>query len=218
MLFSAREKVSNSFKRIFPIRNLDEIPTRKPTAEPKVATESTKSTKAAKAETKRKISSLKLREEFLNKIRSEEKNTNEQTFLEYFFYQAPAYLAKSLHDNDKIKNDEIIKHINNGLIKLRNSINSNETPENKNPKKVVLIIEKIADLNKQQKGKGRLSDLPTHIKVLAPKQMLQRLPKGLVKECTSKSNSTENLLNEIRQVIYSLYRAKEITKQINIII
>ena len=104
------------------------------------------------------------------------------------------------------------------MIKLRNSINSNETPENKNPKKVVLIIEKIADLNKQQKGKGRLSDLPTHIKVLAPKQMLQRLPKGLVKECTSKSNSTENLLNEIRQVIYSLYRAKEITKQVNIII
>ena len=57
LLFSAIENVLNTFKsRLFPIKNLDKIPTREPTSE--VATEPTKATKA---ETKRKISSLKLK-------------------------------------------------------------------------------------------------------------------------------------------------------------
>ena len=57
LLFSTRENVLNTFKsRLFPIKNLDKIPTREPTSE--VATEPTKTTKA---ETKRKISSLKLK-------------------------------------------------------------------------------------------------------------------------------------------------------------
>ena len=37
--------------------------------------------------------------------------------------------------------------------------------------------------------------------------MLQRLP-------IKADNTSENLLNEIRQIIYSLYRAKGITKSI----
>ena len=57
LLISARENVLNTFKsRLFPIKNLDKIPTREPTSE--VAREPTKATKA---ETKRKISSLKLK-------------------------------------------------------------------------------------------------------------------------------------------------------------
>ena len=50
------------------------------------------------------------------------------------------------------------------------------------------------------------------LKILSPKQMLQRLPIALaqVKAC----NISENLLNKIRQIIYSLYCAKEITKKV----
>ena len=67
------------------------------------------------------------------------------------------------------------------MIDLRNSINSKEIQ--KNQKKVVNIVEKIFDFNKQNKGIG----LPLHlarvakvsdrkcIKILTPKQMLQRL-------------------------------------------
>ena len=40
--------------------------------------------------------------------------------------------------------------------------------------------------------------------------MLQRLPITLAKA----SNTSENLLNEIQQIIYSLYRAKQITKKV----
>ena len=52
--------------------------------------------------------------------------------------------------SDEIKNDEIIKDNNKGLIELRNSINSKEIPENENPKNVVKIVRKIIDFNKKK--------------------------------------------------------------------
>ena len=47
--------------------------------------------------------------------------------------------------------------------------------------------------------------------MLTPQQMPQRLPIALAQVKTG--NTTENLLNEIKQIIYSLYQAKEITKR-----
>ena len=42
--------------------------------------------------------------------------------------------------------------------------------------------------------------------------MLQRLPIALAQ--VKAGNSSENVLNKIRQIIYSLYRANEITKKV----
>ena len=42
--------------------------------------------------------------------------------------------------------------------------------------------------------------------------MPQRLPKALAQE--KAGNTSENLLNEIRQIIYSLHRAKQIIKKV----
>ena len=42
--------------------------------------------------------------------------------------------------------------------------------------------------------------------------MLQRLPIALAQ--VKAGNNSENLLNEIRQIIYSLYQSKEITKKV----
>ena len=50
------------------------------------------------------------------------------------------------------------------------------------------------------------------LKILTPKQMLQRLPIAVAQ--VKAGNASENLLNEIRQIINSLYRAKEITKKV----
>ena len=50
------------------------------------------------------------------------------------------------------------------------------------------------------------------LKILTPKQMLQKLPMLLAQVIAG--NTSENLLNEIRQIIYSLYQAKEITKKV----
>ena len=43
--------------------------------------------------------------------------------------------------------------------------------------------------------------------------MLQRLPRALAQ--VKAGNTSENLLNEIRQIIYFLYRVKEITKKVH---
>ena len=57
---------------------------------------------------------------------------------------------------------------------------------------------------KETKGKG--------LKILTPKQMLQRLATALAQ--VKAGNNSQNLLNEIRQIIYSLYQSKEITKKV----
>ena len=44
------------------------------------------------------------------------------------------------------------------------------------------------------------------LKILIPKQMLERLPIALAQVKTE--NTSEKLLNQIRQIIYSLYREK----------
>ena len=51
------------------------------------------------------------------------------------------------------------------------------------------------------------------LKILTPKQMLQRLP--IAPARVKADNTSENLVNQIRQVIYSLYQSKEITKKVS---
>ena len=52
------------------------------------------------------------------------------------------------------------------------------------------------------------------LKILTPKQMLQRLPIALAQ--VEAGNNSESLLNEIRQTVYSLYQLKQITKKVYI--
>ena len=52
----------------------------------------------------------------------------------------------------------------------------------------------------------------TGLKILSPKQMLQRLPIALAQ--VKAGNNSEGLLNEIRKIVYSLYQSKQITKKL----
>ena len=52
----------------------------------------------------------------------------------------------------------------------------------------------------------------TGLKILTPKQILQRLPIALVQ--VKAGNNSESLLNKIRQIVYSLYQSKQITKKV----
>ena len=65
-----------------------------------------------------------------------------------------------------------------------------------------MIIQKL-ELNRT-KGKG--------LKILTPKQMLQRLPIALAQ--LKASNNSESLLNEIREIVYFLCHSKQITKKV----
>ena len=51
------------------------------------------------------------------------------------------------------------------------------------------------------------------IKISIPKQMLQRLRIALAQE--KEGNTSENLLNEIYQIMYSLHQEKEVTKTVS---
>ena len=54
----------------------------------------------------------------------------------------------------------------------------------------------------------------TGLKILTPKQMLQRLPIAVAQ--IKAGNNSENLLNEIRQIAYSLYQSKKLLKKYTI--
>ena len=60
---------------------------------------------------------------------------------------------------------------------------------------------------KETQGKGRPSNLATRLQILTPKQMLERLSIALAQ--VKIGNTSENLLNETRQIIYSLDQAKK---------
>ena len=51
----------------------------------------------------------------------------------------------------------------------------------------------------------------TGLKILSPKQLLQRLRIALAQ--IKAGNNSESLLNEIRQIVYSLHQSKQITKK-----
>ena len=70
---------------------------------------------------------------------------------------------------------------------------------------VLKIAAEILEFNKNiQSGKG--------LKMLTPNQMLSRLPIALAQ--SKAGNNSEKLKNEIRQLLYSLYRSKNMTKQV----
>ena len=74
------------------------------------------------------------------------------------------------------------------------------------PDEIVRVVKMILDFNKnrQQKEQG--------IKILTPNQMLNRLPIALAQ--LQAGNNSNKLKNEIRQLLYSLYCSKNMTKQI----
>ena len=109
--------------------------------------------------------------------------------------------------NDKYKNKDLVNVIKSGLTDLRNEIEnmSEEEKEIEKPNEIVNIVEEILEFNKQkQEGKG--------LKILTPDQMLSRLPISLAQ--LKAGNNSEKLKNEIRKLLYSLYRSKKLTKQL----
>ena len=63
------------------------------------------------------------------------------------------------------------------------------------------------------KNKAKTKTSGKGLKVLTPKQVLQRLLIYLAQ--LKAGNNSESLLNEIRQIVYSLYQSEEITKKVN---
>ena len=147
------------------------------------------------------------RSEFNKYIIVEKTDINKELFKKHFKFQIPsdilAYLNKT---NDTEKNNKLVNLINSGLKDLKEEIKkmSEVEIENEDPELLVEIVEKILKFNKQNQQKGQ------GIKILTPNQMLNRLLIALAQ--LQAGNNSKKLKNEIRQLLYSLYCSKNMTK------
>ena len=116
-------------------------------------------------------------------------------------------MYKKLHETDGTKNDAQIYLIEKILneVKTYNKIAEVKkyVIEGNNKTMIISIVECIIYFNQleQQEGKG--------LKLLTLNQMLSRLPITLAQ--LNAGNNSEKLKNEIRQLLYSLYRSKKMS-------
>ena len=109
-------------------------------------------------------------------------------------------------NNDKEKSCKLVEIFNSGLEDLEKEIKemSKEEIEIEKPYNIVKVVKKILEINEiNQRGKG--------LKILTPNQILSRLPITLAQ--LKAGNNYDKLKNEIRQLLYSLYCSKNMTKQ-----
>ena len=103
--------------------------------------------------------------------------------------------------NNKIKYDQFTQKNEDGI-----SINSNDV--NHSSDYIRKIKDGFIDLEKAKENQEKLRS--NGEKVLTSKQMLQRLLIALAQ--VKSGNTSDNVLNEIRETIYSLYKAKAVAK------
>ena len=76
----------------------------------------------------------------------------------------------------------------------------------------IKFLNDYSSMVSEAKKKAKNKTSGKELKILTPKQVLQRSPIALAQ--IKAGNNSENLLNEIRQIVYSLYHSKEITKKV----
>ena len=145
----------------------------------------------------------------IKQITDEEKDINDDLFNKYFKIRRPSDMLMFLNKNTdtKMKN-QLVNLINSELKDLKEEIKkmSKEEKDIEKPDKTVNIVKKILKFNEKNQQEGQ------DIKILTPNQMLNRLPIALVQ--LKAVNSSKKLKNEIRQLLYSLHRSKNMTEQI----
>ena len=101
----------------------------------------------------------------------------------------------------------MVKKITNSWSDLKNEIKKMSEDENEieKPDEILKIVE-VLDFNK------KIRKLVLGLKILTPNQMLSRLLITLAQLKAGKNS--EKRKNEIRQLLYSLYRSTKLTKQL----
>ena len=117
-------------------------------------------------------------------------------------------MFKKLRDASDGRNKDMVDSINKKLTKMKHIVKNvpkDEVSGVEENEKIIDNVEKILELNSgKQLGK--------RLKILIPNQMLSRLAITLAQ--LKAGNNSEKLKNEIRQLLYSLYRSKKLTKQL----
>ena len=117
-------------------------------------------------------------------------------------------MYKKLSETKEAVNEVQVNYIKKILSKLKKVIEytpKDDVAKIEDNEKIVDIVERILEINsKIQSGQ--------ELKILTPSQMLSRLPVSSAQ--LNSGNNCEKLKNVIRQLLYSLYRSKKITKNI----
>ena len=119
-------------------------------------------------------------------------------------------MVKQLYvTKNRKKSNGLVNVIKSGLSDLKDEIKkmSEDEKEIEKPDKILKIVKEILDFNKKIRKQQGLE-----LKILTPNQMLSRLPITLAQ--LKAGNNSEKFKNEIRQLLYSLYRSKKLTKQL----
>ena len=128
-------------------------------------------------------------------------------FRYYFKYSIRSNTYKELSEADKEINKVKVDFIKNSITCLKKAIENvpkDDVLKIEENKKIIRIAERILEFNRQQQGQG--------LKILTPNQILNRLPISLAQ--LKAGNNSEKLKIEIRQLLYSVYRSKKVTKNI----
>ena len=137
-------------------------------------------------------------------------------------------------DGREIMLDKSLKDLGNGILdgrEFKNRYNDiaddAEVLVNKSPltksQYIILLLKEIwsdrqpnttdmPELESEESAAERRNQPGQGLKILTPDQMLCRLPITLAQ--LKAGNNSEKLKNEIRQLLYSLYRSKKLTKQL----
>ena len=144
----------------------------------------------------------------IEKITDKLTNRQVELFNKHFRFKTPFTLLKKIYQtNDREEKNKVVSIINSGLKDLKEDAKKMTKLDKiiKDPDLIENIVKKILKVNeKNQQGQG--------IKILTPNQMLNRLPIALAQ--LQAGNNSNKLKNEIRQLLYSLYRSKNITEQV----
>ena len=163
-------------------------------------------TKEKKSEEESKEEKVK---KFIRYIENESKIINYDLLKKHFNFAVPSALVKQIYERKiRKKNNRLVNVIKSGLSDLKDKIKkmSEDEKEIEKPDKILKIVEEILDFNNKQ------NQIREGLKMLTPNQMLSRLPISLAQ--LNAGNNSEKLKNEIRQLLYSLYRSKKLTKQL----
>ena len=141
-------------------------------------------------------------------------------------------------DGQEIMLDKLLKDLGNGILdgrQFKNRYNDiaddaevlvNKLPLTRSQAKIIHIIlllkeiwsdrqpntTDMPELESEESAAERRNQQGQGLKILTPDQMLSRLPITLAQ--LKAGNNSQKLINEIRQLLHSLYRSKKLTKTI----
>ena len=137
---------------------------------------------------------------FIEYIEKESVDINYDLFKEYFNFSLPTALAKKPYEiKNENKNHELVKAIKNNWSHLKDEIKKISEDEKRTEQPMLEIVEKVLDFKEQIRKQQGLE-----LKILTQNQMLSRLPISLAQ--FKAGNNSDKLKNEIRQLLFSLYR------------